>query len=232
MAGGELLLDRVILEVRFPRRLSFMDHIGRLADGFEESFDEASISALEVRLTSELGGEVVLAPDRIVVEHGKGDKEWALTRMKTALSLYGKEVGTDMVEYAGARQVLLLYVGTVSDATAAFRATFFNYKEGPLAAFGESPIEAQARVGFRVGDGTCHLVATAVARPLEDGDERRDEEPPGALLLDVDRASDLGIDLWSAAEEVERLLTDGYARAVHFISGLKGDQLSPDAGRE
>lgn len=209
-----------------------MDHVGRLADGFEESFDEVSISAGEVRLTSELGGEMVLAPDRIVVEHADGDKEWALASMKTGLGLFGKEVGVESVEYVGARQMLLSDAGTVSDATALFRATFFDYREGPVTAFGDSAVEAQARVRFRVEDGTCLLVATAISRQPEEGGGWADEEPPGALLLDVDRTFELGVDIWSAADVVERLLTDGYERAVDFLSGLKGASLMPDMEEE
>lgn len=229
----DLLLDRVYIEVRFPRRLAFIDHVGHIADHFEDGFDEATLTSTEMRLSTEDGNELTLEPERIVADHQSGDWMWALGQVTRALAVVSKIVGVEELSYVGARQKFIQPVGGVSDATALFRSTFFNYRDWPLAAFGTDPIEAQARIAFRLSDGTCKVTATAISRASQE-ESSTVEEPPGALLVDVDRANDTGTtSIWAAEELAEGLLTDGRARAIDFVSGLKGVAPGPmGKGRE
>lgn len=228
VTGRDPTLDRVFLEVRFPQRLAFIDHVGLLADGFDEAFEEGQIGASEVKLSdSEEGTDVTLTPERIQVSHGHGDALWAVETLATAVGLYGKAIGLEAVEFVGVRQFFIEEVGGVSDATALFRAMFFDYRTGPVTAFGSEAIEARATVGYRIDDGVCRLQATAISRRGE-AEALAPSEPPGALLLDVDRTHDRGTDAWSVRETVESLLTDGRARAVDFVARLKTAGLMPD----
>lgn len=223
MTTGDLTLDHVFLEARFPRRMGFIDHVGHLADGFDDLFEEVQLSPTEIRLSDESsGGELVLAPEGIVVMHSKGDRAWATSILATATRLVGKIVGLEAVDYVGARQILLLDIGGVSETTAMFRSLTFNYREGPFTAFGKEPIEARAIVAYRLDEGACRIQATAVSRrPHGDPVEIGRAEPTGALLLDVDRTHDVGMDGWEIPDVAEGLLTDGYSRAIDFVARLK-----------
>jgi hypothetical protein len=217
-----LVADRAYVEIRFPRRFAFLDRVGRMADELESGFAEADILPTEIQLRDpERDAEIVLAPERIWVRAGKPSTTHDVTRiLDEAISVATKHLELDSVNFVGARQVFILPVGTVADATRLFRATFFNYRAGPLLAFGEEPTDAQAVAGYRVGAGICRLRATAIS--WSPSGEAEAAEGIGALLLDVDRTHDEGLEVWSLGETVEGLLADGEARTVSFVASLQG----------
>jgi hypothetical protein len=217
----DLIADRAFLEVRFPRRFAFLDRVGRMADELESGFAEADILPTEIKLRDpERDAELLLAPERIWARMGKPTTAPDVSQMlDEAVSVVAKHLELDTVDFVGARQVFILPVGAVSDATSLFRETFFNYRVGALLAFGDEPSDAQAVVGYRVDRGMCRLGATAISwTPGGEGEA----SGIGALLLDVDRTDDEGMEVWALGEAVEGLLADGRARVVTFVASLQG----------
>lgn len=217
----ELIADRTFLEVRFPRRFVFLDRVGQLADELESGFPEADILPTEIKLRSpDRDVEVVLAPERIWVRGGRPTAAPEVASLlDQAVGVATKHLELDSVDFVGARQVFILPVGGVSEATSIFRKTFFDYRAGPLLAFGDDPTEAQAIVAYRVDGGVCRVQATAVAWTPRG---KEGTGGIGAVLLDVDRVDNRGNEVWAVTKLVEDLLADGRARAVRFVTALQG----------
>jgi hypothetical protein len=195
-----------------------------MADELESGFAEADILPTEIKLRDpDRGAELVLGPERIWARGEKPATALEVTQMlDEAVAVAAKHLEVDLMDFVGARQVFILPVGDVSAATRIFRSTFFNYREGPLLAFGEEPTDAQATVGYRVERGMCRLGATAIAWTPVGEVEAREAGGIGALLLDVDRTDDEGTEIWAVGEAVQGLLADGRTRTVSFISSLQG----------
>jgi hypothetical protein len=226
-------LDRVNLEVRFPRRMGVVDVFGRVADEFSPSFDELEMNFGECRFHTEgvPRMELIVGSDRVWVNSGD-DEDQAVDFVVRAIDLIAKSTGALATSFVGARQMMLVPVESVSAAIRIFRSVFFDYTEGEITAFGSEPMEAQFSVAYRVEDGVCRVRLSSVYLGADLGDSETSRR--GAILVDVDRTYDGEAPDWEVGERLEALLTDGHARAVDFVAqvnrspGSGGSTLNPE----
>lgn len=226
----EPILDRVNLEVRFPRRMTVVDVFGRVADEFSSSFDELEMNFGECRFHTEgfPRTELIVGSDRVWVNSGD-DQEQAVDFVVRAIDLIAKSTGALATSFVGARQMMPVPVESVSDAIRLFRSVFFDYTRGEITAFGSEPMEAQFSIAYRLEDGVCRVRLSSIyLGPDPAGDSEASRR--GAILVDVDRTYDGEALDWEVGERLEALLTDGHARAVDFVAQVNRAQGSGGSG--
>lgn len=227
----EPTLDRVNLEVRFPRRMSVVDVFGRIADEFSAGFDEYEMNFGDLRFHTEgaVRTELIVGSDRVWVQSGD-DEEQARDYVDRAVELIAKSTGGLITSFVGARQMMLVPVENVSEAIRIFRSVFFDYTTGEITAFGTEPVEAQFSLAYRVDEGISRIRLSSIyLGPDPAGDSESAKR--GALLVDVDRSYDQEVPDWEVGDRLGALLTDGRARAVDFVAQVNESLgLAADAG--
>ena len=220
--------DRHLIEVRYARRLALLDYLGAIADELGDTYAEYDIMSDNARFSSpEEGADLVVGVDRVALVREGGREVTTLAALAQAMEVVQKFLGVTHVDYVGARQVLLVPLDDVAEATSWFRERLFDYRSGAFEAIGDEPVEAQLIVASRVHGGRCRLRVTSVYSGRKPANLDADQIP-GALLVDVDRSDDTGCDVWQIEARVQDLLTDGFRRAVDFYARLDESHTKED----